>query len=121
MKKRIIIAILFISGIVACNQGTNEPKSDFSPDQENMINETADMPEWSEEDKKAMEIIQNLPDVKEFVQKENGIVEIDHVEGDSVFVHVYKITVHEEGGATTGTFNWYVVNKKTGGYYPMFE
>lgn len=64
-------------------------------------------------DNEAIEIVKNLPEVKDFLQRmakanQKTLVEVDRREVDKIIIHVF-----EDHQDHTATFNWYQVDPKT--------
>lgn len=64
---------------------------------------------------KAIEIVKNLPEVKDFLQgmkkiNTKTLVEVDKRETDQIVIHVTEINDH----GLTATFNWYTLDNNTG-------
>lgn len=71
-------------------------------------NDLMDAAAFSSDD--AVDIVRKLPAVLEYLQRVPGaIVDVDHEEDGAYIIHVYEVT-----GGHTATFNWYIVDAKTG-------
>jgi len=68
---------------------------------------------------KAVDIIKQLPEVKNFLNlpfpsSSRTVVEIDHSSNDNWYVHIYEIVKDTTTSSHTATFNWYGVDKCSG-------
>ncbi|MCX7955395.1 MAG: hypothetical protein N3A01_09450 [Bacteroidales bacterium] len=104
----ILIFYCFTNLFVACSQQSPVTNDEMQYDTTNI------MQNLTPSEQKALNLVKNLPEVKEFLEKnKNAIIEVDHTHNDTVLIHVFKCVVHEEGGMNTATFNWYNVDTKT--------
>lgn len=71
------------------------------------------------DEKQTVELVTNLPEVKEYMHSSfpsdsNVAVDIDHSKGVLSTIHVYESVKDNGVGAHTATFNWYTIDRCTG-------
>jgi hypothetical protein len=132
MKQLTFIITFFyiLTFFYSCNQNSqqngNEIKEneveELTSQNSNSAEENQIPPELLEDIEKAIAKVRELPEVSRFLNedKENSFIQYDHMEGDTLFIHVYKIVKEESEGAHNATFNWYKVNRKNGSVSAIF-
>ncbi|MEK7562084.1 MAG: hypothetical protein AAB509_00175 [Patescibacteria group bacterium] len=128
----VIIFILIAGGILAWWYGWIGKVPTVPPVVSPILQPTSTQPTSLEEkfisEEKAINLIKELPKVKEWLALFTGpggtgpttggkpIIEVDSKTAEGYTIHVYELLSDH-----TATFNWYSVNLKTGEIKPMFD